>query len=289
MPRRLEDEAHFPGQGIICAAIVLGKKGGHLTRTMKIWASVLALFLVVSAIATAAVIQRGNLRITVSSLIQPYRLSRTDTDPIAVFISGHISTANKTIPPQLERLTVKVNRHGLLQSKGLPVCPVPRIQPGTTEQALERCGSALIGSGKFWAHIVLPDQGAYPTRGRLLIFNGREDGRPTILAHVFTSNPFATSFVIVFGIRRLSHGTYGTELTATLPQALGTWGFVDRIKLTLRRSYRYRGQERSYFNAGCPAPKGFERTVFPLALATFSFADQIQLSTTVTKSCGVKE
>lgn len=258
-------------------------------RRGKIWAIALAAFLGLATAAAATVVQRGNLRITVSSLIQPYRLSRTGVDPIAVFIAGHIGTTDKTIPPQLERLTIKVNHHGLLQSKGLPVCHVAQIQPASTERALAACQPALIGSGQFWANIVLPEQGTYRTRGRLLVFNGREDGRPAILAHVFTSNPFISSFVIVFRIRHLAHGTYGTELSASLPQALGTWGYLDRIKLTLRRSYRYRGAERSYFNAGCPAPRGFERTVFPLALATFSFAGDIQMSTTVIKNCGVKE
>ena len=99
----------------------------------------------------------------------------------------------------------------------------------------------MIGSGQFWAHIILPGQDPYPTHGRLLIFNGRKHGHPVLLAHIFTSNPFATSFVIVFQIRHLAHGTYGTQLSASLPQALGTWGYVDRIKFTLRRKYRYRG------------------------------------------------
>lgn len=260
-----------------------------MTRRKKIWALALVALLGLSAAATAAVVQRGNVRLTLSSLIQPYRLTRTGTDPIAVFISGHIGTTDKTIPPQLERMTVKVNRHGLLQSQGLPVCRISQIQPGSTARALDVCGSALIGSGQFWANIVLPDQGTYPTHGRLLVFNGREEGRPAILAHVFTSDPFANSFVIVFRISRFTHGTYGIQLSASLPETLGTWGYLDRIKLTLRRDYRYRGKLRSYFNAGCPAPKGFEKTAYPLALATFYFADEIQLSTTVTKHCGVKE
>ena len=167
-----------------------------------------------STLATAAVIQRGNLPLTVPSLIQPYRFSRSGTDPIAVFISGHVGTTDKTIPPQLERMPVEVNRHGLLQSRGLPVCRISQIQPSTTDRALEVCGRALIGSGRFWANIVLPEQRTYPTRGRLLVFNGRTKGRPAIFAHVFASDPFYSSFVIVFRIRRLSGGTYGTQRSA---------------------------------------------------------------------------
>jgi hypothetical protein len=253
-------------------------------------AIVLALALAVSAtIAGAAVIQSEGLRITVLSQIQPYKLPRTKPAPIAVFVAGHLQTAQGGIPPQLQRLTVKVNRHGLLQSRGLPVCQVPQVQPASTERALADCGDALIGSGQFWANIVLPGQDPYPTQGRLLIFNGRAGKKPLLLAHIYTANPFNTSFVIAFTIKRISQGPYGTELSASLPQALGSWGYLDRIKLTLRRKYTYHGHQLSYFNAGCPAPKGTKRTSFPLAYASFYFAGRPALGTTVTKSCGVKE
>jgi hypothetical protein len=64
---------------------------------------------------------------------------------------------------------------------------------------------------------------------------------------------------------------------------------VDRIKLTLKRKYLHKGKQLSYFNSGCPAPKGIPRIVFPLALASFEFAGGLSLGTRVEKSCGVKE
>jgi hypothetical protein len=249
----------------------------------------LALLLPGGAIAVAAVVQSEGLRISVLSQIMPYKLPRVQPAPIAVFVAGHLSTADGGIPPQLQKLTVKVNRHGLLQSRGLPVCRIPQVQPASTQRALAACGSALIGSGQFWANIILPDQRPYPTQGRLLIFNGRKHGHPVLLAQIYTSHPFATSFVIPFAIRRISQGAYGTELSASLPEALGSWGYLDRIKLTLRRKYSYRGRELSYFNAACPAPKGARRAAFPLAYASFSFAGRPSLGATVDKTCGVAE
>ncbi len=248
---------------------------------------VLALVLLAAAIATAATVQQGNLRITVLAQLKPYKLPRVGTAPIAVFVAGHLQSPQGGIPPQLQRLTIRVNKHGLLQSKGLSACQIPRIQPGSTERALENCGDALIGSGQFWANIVLPDQGAYPTQGRLLIFNGRKSGRPVILTHIYTTHPFASSFVIPFSIRKVSKGPYGTELKASLPEALGSWGYLDRIKLTLRRKYAYRGRQLSYFNAGCPAPRGAKRASFPLAYARFEFAGRPEMGATVQKTCGV--
>jgi hypothetical protein len=240
-------------------------------------------------IATAAVIVQGNLRVTVLAQVEPPKLPRSTPAPIAVFISGHIGTVDGAVPPQLQEMTVKVNRHGLLQSKGLPYCALPQIQPGSTQRALEDCADALVGSGRFWASVVFPDQRPYPTRGRLLVFNGRVGQKPVLFAHIFTTQPFASSFVVTFALKHIHQGPYGTELSASLPQALGDWGFVDRIKLTLRRKYRYLGKELSYFNAACPAPKGTNTASFPLAFASFYFAGGEQLSVTVPKSCRVKE
>ena len=107
------------------------------------------------------------------------------------------------------------------------------------------------------------------------------------MAHIYTSNPFNASFVVSFSIRKISQGPYGTELMASFPEALGNWGFVDRIKLTLKRKYTYKGQQLSYFNAGCPAPKGSKRTDFPLAYVTFSFAGREDMGASVNKACGV--
>jgi hypothetical protein len=239
--------------------------------------------------ASAAVIQQGNLRISVLAQLLPYKLPRTTKAPIAVFVSGHVATPTGETPPQLQAMTVKVNRHGLLQSKGLPTCQLHQVQPASDERALAQCGDALVGSGRFWASVVFPDQRPYPTRGRLLIFNGTVKGKPVLFAHIYTTQPFASSFVITFAIRKISQGPYGTELSASLPQALGNWGFVDRIKLTLRRKYRYLGKELSYFNASCPAPKGTRSASYPLAQASFAFSEAKAVSLTVPKSCGVAE
>lgn len=240
------------------------------------------------ATSSAVVVQEAGVRISVLSQVMPYKLPREKPAPVAILVAGHLAAADGSIPPQLERLEIQINRHGLLQSRGLPVCHPRQVQPATTARALSNCGPALIGSGQFWAHIILPGQEPYPTKGRLLIFNGRRHGRPTLLAQIYTAHPFNSSFLIAFAIRRVSDGHYGTELRASLPEALGTWGYLDRIKLTLKRRYRVAGRQLSYFNAACPAPAGTTRVAFPLARATFFFGDR-RIAVPVDKACGVKE
>lgn len=257
-------------------------------KAKRLGALGLAFLLVTVAGTSAVVVQKAGVRVSVLSQVMPYKLPRDKPAPIAIFVAGHLAAVDGGIPPQLERLEIQVNRHGLLQSRGLPVCHPRQVQPATTERALANCGEALIGSGQFWAHIILPGQEPYPTKGRLLIFNGRQHGHPTLLAQIYTAHPFNSSFLINFAIRRVSDGPYGTELAASLPEALGSWGYLDRIKLTLKRRYRFRNRQLSYFNAACPAPRGVERISFPLAKATFFFGHQ-RISVAVDKACGVSE
>lgn len=248
-----------------------------------------AMILLASAsLARATTLQSGDLRITVLAQIAPFKLPRTGTAPISALVTGHVEEPHGGIPPQLQQMRILVNRHALLQSRGLPTCPIGRIQPASTSRALSKCGDALIGSGRFWASIVLPEQGSYPTHGRLLVFNGRLHGAPAILAHIYTRDPFDSSFVVAFAITKVSKGPYGTELTASLPESLGEWGYVDRIKLTLKREYLFKGRTLSYFNAGCPALPGTHLTSYPLAEATLGFAEE-RIAARVTKRCEVAE
>jgi hypothetical protein len=239
--------------------------------------------------ALAATVQLGGLRITAHAQLRPYELPRIGTAPISIFVAGHLEGVAGAEVPQLRELRFKLNRHGVLQRKGLPSCKIAELQPATSRRALGSCGSALIGSGQFWANIVMPDQARYHTRGRLLVFNGRRGTEPLVLAHIFTSNPFNTSYVIPFSIRHIPKGVYGTELRAFLPATFGRWGYIDRIKLNLARKYSYRGERLSFLNAGCAAPEGVQRVAFPLAFAEFKFANGLAMAATVPKTCGVRE
>jgi hypothetical protein len=241
-----------------------------------------------AAPALAVVIEHGRLRISISAQLKPYRLPRAGRAPIDVFIAGHVASVDGSTPPQLRRMDVKLNRHGLIDGRGLPSCHLGEIATASNDQALSRCKQALVGSGHFWASVVLPDQPSYRTTGRLLVFNGVHAGRQALFAHIYTAAPFPSSFVVTFSIRHIDQGPYGTELSASLPQALGDWGVVNRIKMTLGRTYRQHGRQRGYVEAGCPAPPGTKVALFPLARLSFHFAGQ-NLRSTITRSCGVRE
>ena len=234
------------------------------------------------------VAQGGRLRVKVGGRLAPRGLPRTGAAPISVFVDGRISTVDGSPLPQLEQLRIEFNRHGRLDLHGLPACPLRAIQPASTARALAACRASLVGRGRFSADIVLAGQEPYPTEGRLLVFAGRRRGRPVLFGQIYAPHPFATSFVIPFTISHNGHGAYGTVLSASLPQALGDWGYVTSISMKLGRRFAYHGARHSLLSAACPAPKGFPGAVFPLARTRFGFAGGVRLTSTLTRSCSVR-
>jgi hypothetical protein len=250
----------------------------------------LAVVLVVlgAGLARAEIEQKGNLRVAVSGKLVPHSLPRTGMAPVSVSVSGQISTTDETEPPHLRKLTIEINHHGQLDSTGLPICEIDKIQPASNGRALAGCRKSLVGEGKFVGTLALPGQEApYPIAGRLLVFNGKKHGKPVLLGHIFTPKPFPTSFVLTFEISSQRHGPFGTTLTANITKALGNKRNLTGLEMKLSRRYSYRGVSRSYISAGCPAPKGVHAVSFPFARTSFAFAGTT-LTSTLERSCGVR-
>lgn len=249
------------------------------------FAAVLALALCTAALASAEVVQHGDIRVKVSGEIAPKKLPRTGTAPIGVEVGGHIETTDGSPPPQLQTMAIELNREGKIDTKGLPLCPYDALEPASSTRAMANCRSALVGKGSFEAQISLTGQESYVAKGKLLAFNGRKGGKPVLFAHIYSPHPFATSFVITFKIKRASGGQFGSALVAQLPQSLSTWGKLTGIELKLDRRYSAAGKRRSYLSAGCPAPKGFGTVSFPLARTSFGFVGGPTLRGTLTRTC----
>jgi hypothetical protein len=232
----------------------------------------------------AVIVRHGPVQVSFNGKLAPKRLPRHGSAPVGIAIDARISATGKGSPPQLRRISIAINRNGHFVSKGLAACQVDQIQPSTTSGALAACGASLVGEGHFSADVKLPEQSPFPSEGKVLAFNGRVNGRPAILAHIYGTQPAPTSAVLPFLLRD-SHGTYGTTLEASLPQATGSWGYVTGLKMNLRRRFSYRGKARSFLSAGCPAAPGFPSAVFPLARTRFVFAGGPTLGSVLTRTC----
>jgi hypothetical protein len=243
------------------------------------------LLLVAAALAQAEPVQQGGVRITFDGELAPKTLPRDGMAPVAVGVRGRIASADGSQPPSLRRLDIAINRHGRLDHQGLPVCPLSKIQPATTQNALAACRSSLVGQGSFSANVAIPQQSPFPSTGKLLAFNGREGGKPVIFAHIYGTRPVPTSLTLPMRITTIRKGTFGTLLSTSLPQVTSNIAFVTGITLNLERRFRHRGRAHSYLVAGCPAPRGFSTVVFPLLRATFAFEGGRTLRSTLIRGC----
>jgi hypothetical protein len=225
----------------------------------------------------AEVVQKGGVRVSVAGGIAPKSLPRKGSAPVSVSLAGHISPTKKGQLPKLESISVEINSHGTLNYRRVPTCRLGHISPSTNSQALDACGSSLIGKGHFSADVKIPEQSPFPSEGEVLAFNGKYKGRPAIFAHIYGTKPVPTSYVLPFVIRP-THGTYGTILEASLPRVTGEWGYVTGVSLDL---------DPSYLSAGCPAPEGIDNVVFPLMRTSFGFEGGPQLVATLNRNCQV--
>lgn len=256
------------------------------SRASGALAALCSVFCVV-ALASAETVQSGKLRVTFEGGLTPRALPRHGVAPVTVAVGADITTTKKTKVPQLRVIEIAINRNGRLDTGGLPLCRIDQIQPSTTQNALAACRGSLVGTGHFSAKVLLSGQAPFPSEGKVYAFNGRYEGRPAILAHVYGTQPAPTSYTLPFEIQR-AKGTFGTVLRASLPEATSDSGYVTGLQMTLGRNFTYRGRPHSYLSAGCPAPQGFPGAVFPFAKASFDFEGGRSLSKTLTRSCAVR-
>jgi hypothetical protein len=237
------------------------------------------LALALSPNASGEVAQKQGVRITVDGDLSPRKLPRQGKAPVGVSISGQIKALKQGELPQLKALQIAINHAGALDVRGIPHCRIGKINPSTTAQAEAICGDSLIGEGSFSADVVLPEQSPFPSKGKLLAFNGTIGRKPAVFAHVYGTEPLSTSYVFAFKVRK-TRGRFGTTLEASFPKATGDWGYITGISLNLRRS--------RFMQAGCPAPAGFRKVSFPFARTSFDFAGGLKIQSTLTRSCEAK-
>ena len=175
----------------------------------------------------------------------------------------------------------------LLGAIAFPPEQVARARVGSHREALEACGDSQVGTGFFSANVLLPEQSPFPSRGKILAFNGEVLGHPVIFAHIYGTEPVPTSFVLPFVVRH-TNGKYATTLVAYLPKVKANWGFITGVRLKLHRTFRFHGRPHTYLSASCAAPKGFSSAVFSFAKSEFVFAGGTTVSPALTRTCKVR-
>jgi hypothetical protein len=258
-----------------------------MRRRLATFALLLLAAGLLAAVADAEVVQSGDVRVTFHAEFAPHVLPRERPAPIAIEVDGQISTTDGSQPPPLQELRVELTSAGQIETRGLPACRAPALQSTSSELALERCGPARVGHGRFGAELQFSGRPIL-VEGRALVFNGVVGGRPGMFIHIYISRPVRVTLVIPLKISR-GTGRFGTVLTTRVPKLAGGFGSITQLQLKIGRRYSYGGRRRSYLSAACAAPAGFPGATFTFARGVFSFGGGRTMNAFLSRSCQVRK
>jgi hypothetical protein len=249
----------------------------------------LAFALVLALVGTFAVevapalrLRAGDIVIDAHGSFSPRALPRDRDAPIVLRGGGRISTVSGLLPPRLETIAIEFDRHGSVETTGLPTCTPGRLIATTTKTARRLCPGAIVGGGYGKAQVKLPEQAPFPVSSPITLFNGRRTGgAPTVLAHAHLTRPVPTTFVVRIVIERISKGIYGYRTRTTIPKIANGAGIPVAGSLRIGRRWTHRGRRYSYVNARCANGRLQAR-------GEFGFDDGTELSGTFIRACRVR-
>ncbi|HYH52776.1 MAG TPA: hypothetical protein VD761_01500 [Solirubrobacterales bacterium] len=250
-------------------------------RKTLLRAHVLALVavLVIAGSAAAIVLRAGNIVVTADGGFTPTALPKKGFAPIKLHGFGKIDTADGSPPPILETVTIFFDKHGEVETKGLPFCTPGKLAATTVPQARKLCPGAIVGKGLGKAVVMFPEQGPIPASSAITLFNARpKNGNPVILAHAHLTVPAPTTFIVPIEIQKVNAGRYGFKTVAKIPKIAGGAGIPLYARLKIGREWNYKGERLSFANAGCPDGR-------LQAEGEFEFKDGSSLKGSVFKRC----
>lgn len=230
---------------------------------------------------------RDGVVVSLDGSVSPRRLPRERPVPVSLTLAGTISS-EVSPAPRLGSIEVAFGARGGFSTAGLPRCPQARLRNATHQQALAGCRGALVGRGTVETEGLLDPQRPVTARADVLAFNGKAGGRPAILVQGYSASP-PVAFVIPFYLRHVDDGAYGVQMKASVARPLGRFLRLRSFRVTFGRRYRAHGRQRSFLAARCPLPPRLHIGFFPLARATYRFEPAPTLSTTILRSCRVRD
>ncbi len=245
-------------------------------------AAALLALLVAAGTAYALRLQAGDIVVIGDGGFTPKALPRKHDAPITLHGGGRISTVSGAYPPILKTLTFEFDRHGSVQTTGLPVCRKSELIATTVADARHNCPGAIVGEGFGKAVVTFPEQGPINASSPITLFNGpKMHGQDTLFAHAYLDVGGPTTFIVPIVIEKIHKGVYGYRTEAKIPRIAGGYGHPISGSLKIGRRWTYRGKHLSYVNARC-------ETGHLQARGEFTFADGTVLFGTFFKPCSVR-
>jgi hypothetical protein len=200
-----------------------------------------------SAFALTATV--GNSKISATANVLPRELPEHRNAPVRLTSITRVSTLDGSLPPALTRLEFQLDKHGSVETEGLPVCTMAKLEGTTPAEARQRCAGALVGKGMGKARVQFPGQAQMQISSPLSLFNAPPvGGRPTLIAHGYETVPTPKTLLVPITIERVSHGY---RVRIEIPEIAGGYGSAILAEATVGRTYRRAGKTVGYVNARC--------------------------------------
>jgi hypothetical protein len=227
-------------------------------------------------------IQAGNIIVDGEGGFTPKALPKNVDAPITLFGRGKITTVDGDFPPVLETIEFEFDKHGSVDTTGLPKCSMAKLAATTVPQARKLCPGAIVGTGQGRAVVKFPEQGPIAANSPITLFNGpRIGGDPSVLAHAHLTVPAPTTFIVPVRIETIHNGRYGYRVEAKIPKIAGGYGIPLSGSIRVGRKWTFKGKEHSFVNARCADGR-------LQAIGKFGFKDGTQLTGNFLSPCQVR-
>lgn len=220
-----------------------------LLRTLVVLA---ALALLWTAAAQAITLRVGKIVITGDGGFTPRTLPKRENAPIKLYGHAKFGTTDGSRPSPLRRLVLEFDKHGAVETRGLPKCTRQKLVATTVKTARRNCAGSIVGKGFGTALVELPEQRGIRASSPLTLFNGpRRNGNPTVLGHAHLDYPAPTTYVILIEIEKINRGRYGFRTVAEFPRIANDYGSPLSGRLKIGREWKFKGRTLSFANAHC--------------------------------------
>jgi hypothetical protein len=216
--------------------------------------AVLAVVLALGAGAAASGIEACIGPLCVSSTIdmQPRVLPAKGNAPITLSSITRIRTKDGSIPPTLDAIDFLIDKHGTVNAKAFPVCPMNKLEGATTAQARRRCAGALVGKGTGKALVTMPGRAPFQISSPVSLFNAAPTGgKTTLIAHAYETVPEPKALLVPIVVERVAKGRYGFHVRVEMPEVAGGFGAPTLAEAKVGATRKQGGRKVGFIEAHC--------------------------------------
>jgi hypothetical protein len=229
--------------------------GRVLTKRLRMPPGRLALVAVgaLAGVFGAAGVALAETVVTGGGEVAPSTLPAERYAPVSLHVQIQASTDEPSgVPDRISKIELNFDDDGRITTRGLPTCKPAKIRHATIQLARQECRRARVGGGD--ATVVIPvGQGHVAEHATVNVFNGtRRNGNPTVLFHARAD--FGYTQLMVGTVRGSTAGPDFGKALVTPIQPIQLNAVLRDFEVTVRKTWKHRGQRRSYISARCNDP-----------------------------------